>query len=185
MKHALVALLLCFCPFVFAQQAPKATAAQTSKEAKIRELIRLTGSADLAFNAMKTQVATIKKMLPLPAKAQDDFADQFFAAADINEFIDLFVPIYDKHFTESDLDGMLAFYRTPVGQKLIKELPAVAAESQQAGASRGRQIGEKVGAQIGARVRAGQYGPWPPSGSASHPAGEPGVQSATPAPPQN
>ena len=39
------------------------------------------------------------------------------------EMADIIVPIYDKHFTESDIDGLIAFYRTPVGKKFIKELP--------------------------------------------------------------
>lgn len=45
----------------------------------------------------------------------------------------ILVPIYDKHFTESELRDLVAFYKTPTGQKAIDVIPAVMGEAMQRG----------------------------------------------------
>lgn len=37
--------------------------------------------------------------------------------------------IYDKHFTEKEVDDMLAFYRTETGKSILKKMPDVMQES--------------------------------------------------------
>src|SRR4029077_3003516 len=37
--------------------------------------------------------------------------------------------VYAKHFTEQELKDLVAFYRTPLGQKMLKEEPAALDES--------------------------------------------------------
>ena len=39
------------------------------------------------------------------------------------------VPVYQNHLSESDLNQVLAFYLSPVGQKMLKEMPAMSAEA--------------------------------------------------------
>ncbi|MFZ0800325.1 MAG: DUF2059 domain-containing protein [Terriglobales bacterium] len=51
----------------------------------------------------------------------------------VDEIIDAMVPIYQKHLTKSDLEAVIAFYSSPVGQKLLKEQPAMMAEGMRAG----------------------------------------------------
>ena len=41
-------------------------------------------------------------------------------------------PVYQKHFTKGNIDDLLAFYSTPTGQKVVKELPAISTEAMQA-----------------------------------------------------
>ncbi len=43
----------------------------------------------------------------------------------IDELLSDMVPVYRKHLTKADLDAVLAFYSTPIGQKLLHELPAM------------------------------------------------------------
>ncbi len=195
MKKAAIFLLLGYSLVACAQQPagekvpaslPQVTAGSAvdaAKAAKIHELIRMTGVADIALDLMKRQMDLAKKTLPIPPRAQDDFANEFIAAVNMDDFVNLMVPIYSRHFTEADLDGMIAFYRSPLGQKTLKELPLVVAEGQKAGAEWGRQIGFRIGTQIGERVRAGEYGPWPPAnGSAPQPPAGGEFKPATPAP---
>ncbi len=46
-----------------------------------------------------------------------------------NELVDATARIYAAHFTESELKGMLAFYQSPLGQKLLIEEPKAINES--------------------------------------------------------
>jgi uncharacterized protein len=161
----LTAFALVCASFACSQTAPAAsTAAQTgaAKLAKIRELIKLMGTPHVAVELMKSQAASIKTLLPFPPRAQDDFEKELLASIDVNELIDLIAPIYDRHFSEEDIDGILAFYRTPLGQRVTKALPEIAAESQDAGRQWGQGLGRKVGEKIGQRLTHGDYGPRPP-----------------------
>lgn len=48
----------------------------------------------------------------------------------------VYVEVYRQHFTQEEIDGMIAFYRTPVGQAVIRKLPAVMQQSMTAVQSR-------------------------------------------------
>lgn len=42
------------------------------------------------------------------------------------------VPVYQRHFTKTEIDGLTTFYSSPIGQKFLHEMPAVTAETMQA-----------------------------------------------------
>jgi len=160
---ALAAFFLLVTASACSQTTPPASAASNAtKDAKIRELITLMGTPKVAIEMMKSEVASLKKLMPFPPAAQDDFEKEFLAAINTRELVNLIVPIYDRHFSEQDVDAMLAFYRSPVGQHFIKALPQVTAESQKVGEEWGKGLGMKVGRKIGERLDRGDYGPWPP-----------------------
>jgi hypothetical protein len=49
-----------------------------------------------------------------------------------DDIIDAMIPAYQNHFTRSDIQAMNAFYSSPVGQKVLEQLPAVLQEGMQA-----------------------------------------------------
>ncbi len=55
--------------------------------------------------------------------------------------LDLAIPVYDKYLSDADIKGLIEFYSTPLGQKMIKALPNIMTESGE----KGRQWGEKIG----------------------------------------
>jgi hypothetical protein len=42
------------------------------------------------------------------------------------------VGIYDKHFTDDEIKGLLQFYGSPLGQKVAAEMPKIGRETQAA-----------------------------------------------------
>ena len=60
-------------------------------------------------------------------KIMDDYLKSF----PWDDILDAMVPVYQKHLTKGDIDELVAFYSTPTGQKLIKELPEISAEAMQ------------------------------------------------------
>jgi uncharacterized protein len=50
----------------------------------------------------------------------------------MDEMEQALIPAYQKHFTHGDLVAMNGFYSSPVGQKVLHELPDVMQESMQA-----------------------------------------------------
>jgi len=69
----------------------------------------------------------------------DKIFDTLFASLPIDELVDAIVPIYQKHLTKTDLAAVTAFYSSPAGQKILRELPAIMSESMQAGGEIGRK----------------------------------------------
>ena len=45
---------------------------------------------------------------------------------------EIMIPVYQRHFTTSDIDAMVAFYSSPTGQKMLNDLPQIIQESMQA-----------------------------------------------------
>ncbi len=50
----------------------------------------------------------------------------------LDEMLNDMVPVYQRHFTKSDIDALTAFYSSPTGQKFLHEMPTVTAETMQA-----------------------------------------------------
>jgi hypothetical protein len=42
------------------------------------------------------------------------------------------IPIYQRHFTKTEIDALSAFFSSPAGQKYLHEIPAVSAETMRA-----------------------------------------------------
>jgi hypothetical protein len=63
----------------------------------------------------------------------DGLADAIFADMPIDEMIQAIIPIYQKHIAEADLQAIIAFNSSPVGQRFLNEQPAMMAEAMQAG----------------------------------------------------
>ena len=57
--------------------------------------------------------------------------DDMFANMPMDEMMQAMVPAYQKHLTKGDIDNLVAFYSTPTGEKLLRDLPAIMAESMQ------------------------------------------------------
>ena len=128
----------------------RALAAKSSKDQKIRQLLEITGAAKLGGQVVQQMFPSLRQMAPqVPANVWDDLEKEMEKR--VPEMADIIVPIYDKHFTESDIDGLIAFYRTPVGKKFIKELPSITQESMTAGQRWGASIGQEVVKRLAAQ----------------------------------
>jgi hypothetical protein len=81
-------------------------------------------------NLMQQSVAQATRGQPIPPKVQKDI-DQRRAglAGMMKELLDwkklepMYVRIYQKTFTQQEVDGMIAFYKTPAGQAVISKMP--------------------------------------------------------------
>jgi uncharacterized protein len=77
----------------------------------------------------------VQKQPNLPADAEarmDKMMDDMFKDLPIEELLQVMIPVYQKHLTKEDVEALNAFYSTPSGQRILKEMPAVTAEAMQA-----------------------------------------------------
>jgi hypothetical protein len=79
--------------------------------------------------------ATTKQKAEYEKIVADEFSTMF-ADYPIEDALRDVVPIYQSHFTESDLQKITAFYSSPVGQKVLKEMPGMMTEAARVSYSR-------------------------------------------------
>jgi len=60
------------------------------------------------------------------------FAASYQKKFDVDQVTDQLVAIYDKHFTDDEIKGLLQFYGSPLGQKVSAETPKIGRETQAA-----------------------------------------------------
>ena len=112
-----------------------------TKEEAIRELVRMTGAEDIGRQVMDQMRPALREAIPgLP----DSFWDAFMAEIKPGEMTDRIVPVYSRHFTLDEIEQLIAFNKTPLGQKVIATMPAVMKESMAAGQEWGRELGERA-----------------------------------------
>ncbi|MDP9121164.1 MAG: DUF2059 domain-containing protein [Acidobacteriota bacterium] len=121
-----------------------AAAATPAREADIRKLMELSGSANIGMQVMNQMKAALQQSM----KAPDGFWDRFMKEVDPKELVDRIVPIYSRHFSEEDIQGMIAFYQTPLGRKLVTVMPQIAAESMVSGQEWGQQVAQRALAKL-------------------------------------
>ncbi len=135
MKHFLLAVIC------LALTAP--TLAQNADEPASRDdiilLLRTMHSHDFMQKILSAQSAGMRQIL-LDQATKDgappaDFDKRFAKAMDdlikgmpMDDMTQAMIPAYQRHFTHGDIEAMNTFYSSPVGQKVLEELPAVMQE---------------------------------------------------------
>ena len=109
------------------------------KEADIRSLMELVGARDLvqdgANNAIEQSREKLLATVPNNDKGQtfvNAFAASYQKKFDPDQVTEQLVGIYDKHFTDDEIKGLLQFYGSPLGQKVAAEMPKISRETQAA-----------------------------------------------------
>lgn len=110
-----------------------------TKEADIRSLMELVGARDLVQdgenNAIEQSREKLLASLPNNDKGQtfvNAFAASYQKKFDVDQVTEQLVAIYDKHFTDDEIKGLLQFYGSPLGQKVATEIPKIGRETQAA-----------------------------------------------------
>lgn len=99
--------------------------------------------------------ANIKPMLMTslpPGEYREKLVDLFFqkfqSKLQVGQLLDLAVPIYDKYFSNDEIEGLTRFYQTPLGQKTLAVLPQTLVEMQTASMKLGEKLGRDAMAEV-------------------------------------
>ncbi len=129
-RSVLCALAGCFMFGCFAAVAQaQAPAPSAGAVAAARELIVVKGGAAMFEPVIPGVIETAKNSLvptnPNLSKELNDVAAQLRKDYDGKkaELVYEVALIYAKHFTEQELKELVAFYKSPLGQKMLKEEP--------------------------------------------------------------
>ena len=110
-----------------------------AKEADIRTLMDMVGARGVVQDAAAKNAQQIRENLVATMPAGDrgqQFVDAFVTdyqkKFNPDEVTGQLVGIYDKHFTDDEIKGLLQFYGSPLGRKYADEVPKISAEIQAA-----------------------------------------------------
>jgi uncharacterized protein len=120
-----------------ATRADQAKSIDPAKTADIRSLLELIGARDMIQDAANNSMDQIKEKItasvPNHDRAQtvaNAFAADFQKNYNPDAMVDQLVGIYDQHFTDEEIKGLLQFYGSPLGQKTAAEMPKINREIQ-------------------------------------------------------
>jgi len=137
----------------FAQQTkPKTPADQTSSTAakpvppdaaskeQLMKLFEVLGVNKQIQSVVDSMAKTMQQMMPsVPqmsekqkeemSRLQGELFSKMMSPEFIHNYLELMVPVYQQHFTKSDVEQMITFYSSPVGQKFVNEQPLITQET--------------------------------------------------------
>ena len=125
---------------VFADE--KADSVEGSKRETIKRLLELMEAEKMGTQLMNHIRLTLTK------RGSKVPWDTFMAEFDMNEFTEMVIPIYERHFTHDEIEQLIAFYESPIGKKLIKVQPQIAIESMTAGQEWAKKLIERIKARL-------------------------------------
>ena len=143
MKRFVLAISLCF---VFstvgaAQQSASDTPATKEDVQKYLEVTHARNMMKQVMDVMSKQTRQmvhqqiakdIDKLPPDFEARMNKMTDEMLKNFPVDDMLEAMIPVYQKHWTKGDVDAMVAFYSTPTGQKILRELPTTMAEAMQA-----------------------------------------------------
>lgn len=143
MKRIFCVALLCFVTATISLAQQPASDAPATK-GDIQKYLEVTHSREMLTQMMDAMIKPMHQMtheqylkdkdnLPPDFEQQvNKMIDDSLKAFPWDEMLQAMVPVYQKHFTRSDVNALIAFYTTPTGQKILREMPAITAEAMQA-----------------------------------------------------
>lgn len=131
----------------FAQTSIARTPSKTATPATQADILRLfkvlnvqdqvRQTVDQIMRQMRTMNREeLKKRRPEITEKQlakmDHDSEEIARSFPVNDLMNDMVPVYQKHLTTADVNAIIAFYASPTGKKMLREMPAMMTEGMQA-----------------------------------------------------
>lgn len=133
-------------------QAASAPPAHPLTDAQAHELLKITGADHLKQEMVHGMMSYAAQAFPpfMPKDVTTDL-EKNLQGADVDSSI---IHLYQQHISTEDAAALIAFYKTPAGQRIITELPGIIQESRMEAAKVGQSIGQNVMASHRAEIQA-------------------------------
>ena len=92
----------------------------------LKKYMEVSGAADIFKNLIPNIFAALKGQLPnVPADVWAQLEQECNDPQLFDKVVAAFAPVYEKLLTKEDLEEIIKFYETPVGQKFAKAQPMI------------------------------------------------------------
>ncbi len=110
-----------------------------------RQLIAASGQADSAKAAMNQMLDYLERSFP---QVPQQFWTDARAELSPEPLMEELALVYLRAFTVDEINGLIAFYQSPLGQQLLARQPQIQREAMAAGQRYGEQAARKLMAEI-------------------------------------
>ena len=157
LKSLLLSCLLALSMYA-SGQATVSTAPDAASREDVKKLLDVMASREQMAQMMQQLFAQMQSLSREQVKKRHpDVTEADLARMDrqsaeliknfpLDEMLSDMVPVYQRHFTKSEIDALTAFYGSPAGQKFLHEMPAVTAETM-------RAVYPKIQAEVDAALK--------------------------------
>jgi uncharacterized protein len=149
-----VGLALAFCSAPAVAQQPSAAAIATAKE-----LMTVKGANAMWQPLVRGVVERAKGVFlqsnPMLSKDLTDVANKLYAEFNPRtaELTNDVAKLYATRFTEQELKDLLAFYKSPLGRKMLIEEPAILDQNMKNGGAWAEKLSEEIISKMRAEMR--------------------------------
>ena len=109
-------------------------------QTKRQDIIKLLEVSDVRSQATQMFGLMLPNLKSMAPGAPSAFWTIFESRLDIDGFVDLFIPVYDRHFSHEDIKNLINFYESPIGRKLLDVTPLINQESYKIGEEWGQKM---------------------------------------------
>lgn len=147
-------LLVALCSITASSAFPQQKAVT---DAKVLKILELSGAAQTFQDMVNSMVNTMRMMMlrSLPANPRrDEFLNDFFndfrerANRTAPQVVQQLVPVFERYYSSGQIDQLLRFYESPLGQHMVQVQPQIKREAGTIGQNWGRQIVQRVMADL-------------------------------------
>lgn len=164
MKRASFAAL--FALLSIAGSAAAQQALSPGGKSTAQQIIEITGQAAAAENAIVQIMAPLERLLrqAFPSVPDALWTDAFVEIKSelkngLPDFMAGVARSMERHYTQEELEEILRFHQSPVGQKSIRLAPVLAQENSAVGRLWGEQVGRRAFENAAERLKAKGYQP--------------------------
>jgi uncharacterized protein len=139
----------------------------TLQQAKRQEIMKLLESTQVMALMQQMSAAMITQMTggirskrpDIPLTALDFLPSTVSEVVRDNEkfFQEMFVSLYDRHFTLDDIRALNAFYESAAGKKMVEKQPLLMQQGMTLGTEWGRSIGPEIDRRVREKLAAQGY----------------------------
>lgn len=116
-----------------------------AKEQKVRRLLGLIKAEAMAVQMLDAMMGSMQANL---GDGSDEFWKSFKSQVKVDELVEMLVPVYADNLDEADIDGLIQFYASPVGQKFVSKQGIIVEQSMAVGQKWGEQVAQKAIQQL-------------------------------------
>ena len=114
-----------------------------AKKRDIQKYIEVSNQKDQFVQLMDMMLEQYTEMLDIvPSVAWVSIRESIIE--EVDEIIDLLVPIVDKYFTHDEIAELIKFYESPIGKKWNEVTPQMMGELYEVGSNWGERLAENI-----------------------------------------
>lgn len=119
---------------------------QTDKEYSetLKKFFEISGNNAVSNTAIEQMIEIFKPQYPNIDANEWDKIIKDFVQKSMSEYIEISMPIYQKHLSKSDLEEIIKFYQSPVGQKFSEKNALITKEVMSISQKWGMELSKKL-----------------------------------------